>query len=210
MPRRGTMAQVEHLRKHPVGFPACYKSLIHHSPEATMRLYSFVLFMLCLGAGSASAWTEYNYLDQGVAIQFPVKPTEQKSTFDSIYGKALPSMVYAAQDDHVRYSLTVVDLAGHPDMGTNFVNEVGYWLMRKGDVLFTDFPRVYQDARSIFGITLVVDRTDGSRARTSIFYHKGKLYVVDATVLPSRADKDMTTPSRYDQTIRFPPDGRFD
>jgi hypothetical protein len=59
-------------------------------------------------------------------------------------------------------------------------------------------------------VTLVVDRDDNSRARTSVFYHKGRLYVVEAIVLPSRSDKDMTTPSRYDQTIRFPPDGRFD
>jgi hypothetical protein len=29
-------------------------------------------------------------------------------------------------------------------------------------------------------------------------------------VLPARGDKDMTTPTRFDQTIRFPPDGRFD
>jgi len=33
---------------------------------------------------------------------------------------------------------------------------------------------------------------------------------VARVVLPARGDKDMTTPSRYDQTIRFPPDGRFD
>jgi hypothetical protein len=175
-----------------------------------MRLLSFVLLWICLCTGAASAWTEYNYLEQGVAIQFPVKPEEKKSTYDSIYGKALPSMVYWAEDDHVRYSLTVVDLAGHPDKGTNFVNEVAYWLIRKGDVLFTDYPRVYQDARSIFGVTLVVDRDDGTRVRTSVFYHKSRLYIVEATVLPTRADKDMTTPSRYDQTIRFPPDGRFD
>jgi len=175
-----------------------------------MRMFSFVLFVLCFCAGPASSWTEYNYLDQGVAIQFPGKPEAKRSTYDSIYGKALSSIVYTAEEDHVRYSLTVVDLAGHPEMGTNFVNEVAYGLIRKGDVLFTDFPRVYQGARSIFGVTLVVDRDDNSRARTSVFYHKGRLYVVEAIVLPSRSDKDMTTPSRYDQTIRFPPDGRFD
>jgi hypothetical protein len=51
---------------------------------------------------------------------------------------------------------------------------------------------------------------DGRRERTSLYYNKGRLYIAQATVLPARGDKDMTTPSRYDQTIRFPPDGRFD
>ncbi len=175
-----------------------------------MRILALVVLALVLGAGPASAWEEYVYLDQGVAIQFPVKPQAAKSTYNSIYAKGLPAMVYSAEDDHVLYTLKVVDLAAHPDKGADFLNEVGYELMRKGNVLATDFPRVYQDEKSIFGVTLIVDRKDGSRARSSFYYHKGKLYIAEAVVLPARGDKDMTTPSRYDMTIRFPPDGRFD
>jgi hypothetical protein len=175
-----------------------------------MRLYALIAFALALSFGPAKAWEEYIYLDQGVAIQFPAKPQAKASTYDSIFAKKLASMVYSVEDDHVLYRLTVVDLTSRPDMGTNFVNEAGYELMRKGDVLFTDFPRVYQGARSIYGVTLVVDRKDGSRARSSLYYHKGRLYMAEAIVLPARGDKDMSTPSRYDQTIRFPPDGRFD
>jgi len=175
-----------------------------------MRIFAFIMFALFLGAGPASAWTEYNYPDQAVAIQFPTPPQAMKSTYKSTWGKAIPSMIYSAEDDHVVYKLTVVDLPKLPDMGANFLNEAGYDLMREGDVLFTDFPRVYQGERSVFGVTLVVDRTDGSRVRSSLYFYKGRLYIADAIVLPARGDKDMTVPSRYDQTIRFPPDGRFD
>jgi len=193
--------------------PACYDGVqAKEAPEETMRIIAFIMLVFFLAAGpvAASTWEEYTYLDQGVAIQFPAKPQAKKSTYDSIFAKSLPTMVYAAEDDHVLYKLTVVDLTNRPDMGANFLNEAGYALMREGDVLFTDFPRVYQDARSIYGVTLVVDRPDGSRVRSSLYYHKGRLYIADATVLPARGDKDMSTPSRYDQTIRFPPDGRFD
>jgi hypothetical protein len=178
--------------------------------EETMRILAFLMFALFLGAGPASAWEEYVYLDQGVAIQFPAKPQAMKSTYDSIFAKRIPSMVYSVEDDHVLYKLTVVDLTNRPDKGSNFLNEAGYELMRKGEVLYTDFPRVYQDEQSIYGVTLVVDRKDGSRVRSSLYYHKGRLYVAEAVVLPARRDKDMTTPSRYDMTIRFPPDGHFD
>jgi hypothetical protein len=180
------------------------------TPEVTMRILTFVMFALLLGAGRVSAWEEYNYLDQGVAIQFPAKPQAMKSTYDSVYAKGLPSMVYSAEDDHVLYKLTVIDLTAHLEMGGNFLNEVANRLQREGEVLFTDFPRVYQGVRSVFGVSLVVDRMDGSRVRSSVYHHKGRLYIADAIVLPARSDKDMTTPSRYDQTIRFPPDGRFD
>ena len=39
---------------------------------------------------------------------------------------------------------------------------------------------------------------------------RGLGFYFHEVVLPARGDKDMTTPSRFDQTIRFPPDGRFD
>jgi len=175
-----------------------------------MRMFAFILLALFLYAAPALAWEEYVYLDQGVAISFPAPPQAMKSTYDSILAKGLPSMVYSAEDDHVIYKLTLVDLTSRPDAGANFLNDAALGLMQQGTLLLTDFPRVYNGERAIHGVSLVVDRRDGSRVRTSLYYNKGRLYLADAIVLPERGDKDMTTPSRYDQTIRFPPDGRFD
>ena len=183
-----------------------------------MRIFAFVILTFVLGASSASvlgadptsAWHEYIYLDQGFAIQFLSKPQVTTAPYPSTLVKGLRATLYSSEDDHVLYRMTVVDLAGHTDAGSNFVNEAAYNLMREGEVLFTDFPRVYQDEKSVYGVTLVVDRPDGRRVRTSLYYHKGRLYLADAIVLPARGDKDMTVPSRFDQTVRFPPDGRFD
>jgi hypothetical protein len=177
-----------------------------------MRILAGTVFALFLAAGPAAAedWKEYNYPALGVAIQFPAEPEAMKSTYDSIYVKSLPSVVISAEDDHVIYKLTVVDLDSRSDMGTNFLVEAATRMQRDGEALFTDFPHVYNGARSVFGVSLVVDRKDGSRVRSSLYHHKGRLYIAQAIVLPARGDKDMTTPSRYDQTIRFPPDSRFD
>jgi len=175
-----------------------------------MRFSSLAVLMVVVSAGPATAWQEYIYLDRGVAIQFPVPPQVRTGTLQSTLLKGLPTTIYSAEEDRVLYRLTVVDLAGRTDAATNLLNEAAYFLMREGDLLFTDFPRVYNDERAIYGLTLVVDRTDGSRARTSLYVSKGRLYIADAIVQPARGDKDMTVPSRFDQTIRFPPDGRFD
>src|SRR4029077_4938950 len=107
-----------------------------------------IVLALFLGAGPASAWQEYVYLDQGVATLSPDNPEAMNSTYDSIFAKRLPSMVYSVEDDHLLYKLTVIDLTDRPDAGSNFLNEAGYELMREGNVLFTDFPRVYQDQQS--------------------------------------------------------------
>ena len=113
-----------------------------------------------------------------------------KSIYNSTLAKGLASTTYSAEDDNVVYKLTVIDLTNRPDAGAgaNFLNEAAYGLMREGDVLFTDFPRVYQDVKAIYGVTLVVDRMDGSRARSSLYYHKGRLYITGAIVLPARGD----------------------
>ena len=178
-----------------------------------MRVLALVILTLVLGAGPASAaastWQEYIYLDRGVAIQFPARPQMSTGVHESVMVKGLRTATYAARDDNVDYRLTVVELGNRTDAATSLLNEVFYFVMREGEVLFTDFTRVYQEALSVYGTTLVVDRMDGSRIRTSVFYSKGRLYRADAIVLPARGDKDMTTPSRFDQTIRFPPDGRF-
>jgi hypothetical protein len=176
-----------------------------------MRLLALAILTLILGASptSAAPFVEYIYLDRGVAIQFPGRPQMTTGTHESVMVKGLTTTTYAVRDDNVDYRLTIVELGNRADAATSLLNEVAYFLMREGEVLFTDFPRVYQDAQSVYGLTLVVDRMDGSRIRTSLYHTKGRLYRADAIVLPARGDKDMTTPSRFDQTIRFPPDGRF-
>jgi len=174
-----------------------------------MRILALVILTLVLGIGPASAWEEDIYLDRGVAMQFPVRRQMTIGVHGSGVVMGWRSATYAARDDNVDYKLTVIELGNRTDAATSLLNEVFYFVMREGEVLFTDFTRVYQDERSVYGTTLVVDRMDGSRIRTSVFYSKGRLYRADAIVLPARGDKDMTTPSRFDQTIRFPPDGRF-
>ena len=175
-----------------------------------MRLFVSLVLAAILGATPAFAWQEYVYLDRGVAIQFQGRPVVTTGTHKSTLIKDLRTTIYTNTDDNVLYRMTVVELGTRAEAGNNLLNEAAYFLMREGDLLFTDFPRVYQDERAIYGVTLVVDRMDGTRARTSLYVSKGRFYILDAIVLPARGDKDMTVPSRFDQTVRFPPDGRFD
>ena len=87
-----------------------------------MRSPAWLAVALVLGASPASAWTEYTYLEQNVAIQFPAKPEATKSTYDSAFAKGLPATVYATELEHVLYKLTVIDLpANRPEMGANFL-----------------------------------------------------------------------------------------
>lgn len=182
-----------------------------------MRTVAFFILTYLSGAAPALAqappapdWQEYIYLDRGFAIQFPAPPTITAGTLESVLFEGLTTSIYSVEFDHVIYKLTVIDLGDHADASANFLNEVAFNMMREGDLIFTTFPRVYNNEQSAFGVTLVADPPDGSRTRTTLYHRKGMLYRADAIVLPARGDKDMAIPSRFDQTLRFPPDGRFD
>ena len=182
-----------------------------------MRTTAFVILTYLFGASPASAqpapgpdWKEYIYLDRGFAIQFPAPPTITSGTLESVLFDGLTTSVYSAEFDHVIYKLTVIDLGDHADASADLLNEIAFNIMRAGNLTFTTFPRVYNNEQSAFGVTLVADLPDASRMRTTLYYRSGMLYRADAIILPARGDMDMAIPSRFDQTLRFPPDGRFD
>ena len=64
----------------PEGSRLLLSGLLLHDPEETMRILAGTVFALCLAAGPAVGkdWKEYDYPEQGVAIQFPAKPEAMK------------------------------------------------------------------------------------------------------------------------------------
>ena len=168
-----------------------------------MRNLAFVAVALVLGATPAAAWEEYLYPDDQFAIQFPAEPEIETRVYETALVPARPSTVYSVEHDNILYVITVVDFSDRVRDGANFVGEIAYALMREGEVIFYDFPRVDRLENAIYGIGMVVDRNDGSRLRSSIYFTGGRLYRADAIVLPARGDKDMSIASRFDQTLRF-------
>lgn len=186
-------------------------------PVEVMRSIALVILTYLCGAAAAFSqsapgadWREYVYLDRGFAIQFPAPPSITAGTLETALFEDLPASVYSAEFDNVTYRMTVVDLGDRINVSANLLIEVAFNLMREGTLLFTTFPRVYNGEQSAFGVTVVVDLPDGNRTRTTLYYRAGRLYRADAIISPERGDMDMATPSRFDQTLRFPPDGRFD
>jgi hypothetical protein len=168
-----------------------------------MRAATLAFLLLLLGVQPASAqWREYVYPEQGFAIQFPAMPRIERGTYMSMRFGNLPATIYSVEHEHILYKFTVADFP-RVEEGANLMAEAGYFLMREGEVTFTDFPRVDLAGNGVFGIGMQVDLMDGRRLRSSVYFTKGRFYRADAYVLPSRGDRDMAVPSRFDQTLRF-------
>ena len=164
---------------------------------------SAVVALFLAAAAPATNWREYPYPEQGFAIQFPAAPKVERSTYRAPWARELPSTVYSVEHENILYRMTVAQLPAGTLDGANYLGEAAYYLMREGEVIFNDIPRVDQAQNGIFGIGMVVDTEDGRRVRSSLYVSKGRFYRADAIVLPARGDKDQAIPSRFDQTLRF-------
>ena len=164
---------------------------------------SAILLLFLAAAAPPANWREYAYPEHGFAIQFPAAPKIEKSTYTAPWARELPATTYSVEQDHILYKMTVAELPAGTQDGANYLGEAAYYLMREGDVIFTDIPRIDQAQNGVFGIGMVVDAEDGRRVRSSIYVTKGRLYRADAIVLPARGDKDQAIPSRFEQTLRF-------
>lgn len=168
-----------------------------------MQQFIYLGLALTLIVSPALAWEEYQYPEQGFAIQFPAPPTVETSEYETLLGDELPSTVYSVTYEDVLYQITVVELGDRIEDGASLVGEIGYTFDREAQILSHYYPRIGFNIKPAFGGAIVADLSDGSRIRSSAFVYRDRYYRADAITLPERGDKDQAVPSRFDQTLRF-------
>jgi hypothetical protein len=171
---------------------------------------ALVLFLATASpAGAAADWQEYVFEEDEFAVQFPVPPSTSIETYETSITEARSARVHSAEFDNILFKVRIVEIADVIDQAANFVAEAAYDLMRRGDTVFYDFPRVGLRGNATFGINMVVDTEDGYRIRSSSYSENSRLYIVDAIVMPERGDLDQSLPSRFEQTLRLRLDARL-
>ena len=163
----------------------------------------FASLIMASPAHAAADWQEYVFEEDGFAVQFPMPPEMGTEPYVSTIMEPITANTYSAVYDNILFKVRVFPLGDMIDQGANFIGEAAYNLMREGNVIFNDFPRVGLRGNATFGIGMVVDTEDGRRIRSSYYSENGRVYLVDAIVMPERGDLDQAVPSRFDQTLRL-------
>lgn len=155
--------------------------------------------LLIPAAAVAQEWKVYQYPDPGFAVQFPLPPVVEQSTFKTSAGVSLPMTRYSARQDRVLYSLKVVDFSS--------VNPDGMRTIAEAEKSFGAFGRVTVaiDARvnREFGRELSVSGADGSRSAVAIFFANKHLYVLTGESLPPNAIARSGDAIRFQQSLQF-------
>jgi hypothetical protein len=153
-------------------------------------------------AAGAQEWKAYSYPDPGFTIQFPGVPAVETGTIKNSTGVSLPFTRYVVRQDHVSYTLSVVNYSSTNADSLSTIAETERSLGGSGKVTVASGARVNRH----FGRALTVNGTDGSRSAIAIFFVNKHLYtVVGQAFAPDAAEKSADS-DHFQESLQFPED----
>ena len=162
-----------------------------------MRLIAFVLAAFVVsGPAAAQTWQEYSYPENSFSLMFPAAPQIETTTYQVTDARSVPARVYSVRQNNGVFKVTVADLANTGLQESAVIDHAVKMLSQGGEVK-VDFPhRIYQ----VYGRQLSVLGADGSRSTVAVFDTNGRLYQIEAKVLPGGNDTDLI---RFQQSLVF-------
>ena len=162
-----------------------------------MRFIALIVMAFAISSpAAAQSWKEYNYPDRAFTVMFPADPQIQNRNFEVADGRSVPARVYTARENNGIFTVTVAEL-GNSGLAEGAVIDRAVKRLSQGGEVKVDFPhRIYQ----VYGRQLSIAGKNGSRSTVAVFDTNGRLYQIEAKVLPGGSDIDLI---RFQQSLVF-------
>jgi hypothetical protein len=154
----------------------------------------------------AADWKTYEFRDSGFSVESIVPLTKGAGLYKGAIAGSIPTITYSAEDDDIRYKVSIIDISKRPNDAVNLYLEMEFLTSLSGKVLANESVGIEPGADRHYGRQLAIQMKDGSLSRTVLVYNKGKIYVTEAVILPN-GDKDSFSPERFVESILFDLDG---
>lgn len=162
-----------------------------------MRLIALILAAFVVsGPAAAQEWQEYSYPDYAFTVMFPTDPKIETTTHEVADGRSVPARVYSVREDKSEFKMTVADLANTGLQEKAVIDHAIKTLSAGGEVKLNYPHRIY----GVYGRQLSIAGKDGSRSTVAMFDIYGRLYQIEAKVLPGGSDIDLI---RFQQSLVF-------
>ena len=170
-------------------------SLAERNPK--MRLIAFALAaFVASGPAAAQSWQEYSYPAYSFTVAFPADPQIETTTYQLADGRSVEAHVYSVRQNDSVFKMTVAELA-NTGLEESAVIDHAIKTMSEGGELKINIPhRIYQ----VYGRQLSILGADGSRSTAAVFYHNGRLYLIEGRALPGGSAIDTV---RFQQSLVF-------
>jgi hypothetical protein len=151
-----------------------------------------------------AAWKSYVNRDLGFTFSAPGEVKSDVGTFRGEVAGPRQTIVYRSTDDNIEYKVTVMSFIQAQAEGANILGEREYMFQDHKKVLSDTFGRVGEGNDAVYGRKMVVELPGNKGRATGAFYFtKGRLIVLEATVLPARGNMDSPDPGRFVDSIAF-------
>jgi hypothetical protein len=164
-----------------------------------MRISYMCLMLLISVSASGQDWRTFVDRSQRFSVNFPAEPGVQDINYDSEYGATLPAKIYSVRNGPSLHAVTVVDFTDAeriyrelPDR-TDEASNSSLWLydqrgsvayaarsfrVRGGEVTYDAWHHI----DLVEGHQLQITNSDRSRTYAAMYFHAGRLYILEATV----------------------------
>ncbi|HET9130753.1 MAG TPA: hypothetical protein VFO86_07395 [Terriglobia bacterium] len=197
-----------------------------------MRVLCLILTTLFLYSSSAMAsWKEYPQPQLGFVVEFPADPTTAADTYKSGLVPSAPVHLFTVKEENSVYVAAVVDLPERKEEGATLLGEAEAFFRQLGDATSVSISRVEPGRAAVFGHFLTIECRSGrpidligqnaetirawyksvsgaecvdhTRLVVNLFFHRGRLYLIQGLNLPTGEDTMGPSALRFANSISF-------
>src|SRR5437763_4292345 len=178
-----------------------------------MRVIALMIAaMLIVCEPASAAWKEYPQPQLGFVVEFPADPSNSTGAYKTTLVPSGVAHIYSVKEDKAIYIATAVDLLDRKEEGATLLGEAESMMRQLGDVTSVSASRVEPGRAAVFGrfITITcrsahvpdllgqtaesvrvwlkngsgLECPDGGRLVVNMFFHRGRLYMIQGMNLP--------------------------
>jgi hypothetical protein len=160
---------------------------------------------LTVGAIPAqAAWKSYINKELGFSFMAPGEVKASVGNSRTELAGPRQTIVYRSAEDNIEYRVTVVSFLQAQAEGATLLGDREYTFQNHKKVLMDTFARVEPGKDAVYGRKMVIELPDNKGRVTAAFYFtKGRLYTLEATVLPAHGDYGSPDPARFVDSLAF-------
>ena len=151
-------------------------------------------------------WKSYVSKDLGFSFTAPGEVKAELGTYRGQVAGPRQTIVFKSSEDNIEYKVTVMSFAQAQADGATLLGEREFVFRQRNNVLMDRFSQVGTGKDTIYGHKIVIDLPMNRGRTTGAFYFtNGKLYTLEATMLPAHGNYASADPGRFIDSIKFGP-----
>ena len=160
--------------------------------------------MFVAAPASAAQWKEVKHEDMELKKEWPGEPKVETIEYKTPIVGTVPAKLLTYSEDNIVYRMMVADTRNKPELGGTILGECVFMAEDAGEPIAEMTARVEPGARAVYGRIITVNLADNKgRAMTACFHTKGRLYKIEAVVLPEHGNPNSSQAIRFVISLSF-------